>query len=72
MYKSATCRQFSSAANNCLTFPTNLSIEANRVDPDQTAPDLGPNCLSKRLLKHFSRREKQTTFVAIGALRVNQ
>ena len=25
----------------------------------------------KRLLKHFSRREKQTTFVAIGALRVN-
>ena len=28
----------SSAANNCLTFLTNLSIEANRVDPDQTAP----------------------------------
>ena len=41
----------------------------NRVDPDQTA--LGPNCMSKRLLKHFSRQEKQTTLVAIGALRVN-
>ena len=26
----------SSAANNCLTLLTNLSIEANRVDPDQT------------------------------------
>ena len=28
----------SSAANNCLTLLTNLSIEANMVDPDQTAP----------------------------------
>ena len=27
-----------SAANNCLTLLTNLSIEANRMDPDQTAP----------------------------------
>ena len=27
-------------------------------------------CLPQRLLKHFSRREKQTTFVAIEALRV--
>ena len=26
------------AANNCLTLLTNLSIEANSVDPDQTAP----------------------------------
>ena len=25
----------------------------------------------KRLLKHFSRQEKETTFVAISALRVN-
>ena len=31
---------------------------------------MGPHCLPLRLLKHFSRREKQTTFVAIGALRV--
>ena len=29
---------------------------------------MGPPCLQKRLLKHFSRQEKQTTFVAIGAL----
>ena len=28
----------SSAANNCLILLTNLCIEANRVDPDQTAP----------------------------------
>ena len=35
----------SSAANNCLTLLTNLSREANRVDPDQTAP-IGPHCLS--------------------------
>ena len=26
--------------------------------------------MPERLLKHFSRREKQTTFVAIGALKV--
>ena len=46
-----------------------LSIEANSVDPEQTA-HIGPHCLPYRLLKHFSRREKQITFVAIGALRV--
>ena len=49
-----------SAANDYLTLLTNLNIEANRVDPDQTA------------LKYISRREKQTTFVAIGALRANR
>ena len=46
--------------------------------PEQAAPihvgleqsELCPHGLSERLLKHFSRREKQTTFVAIGALRV--
>ena len=27
----------SSAANNCLTLLTNISIEANSLDPDQTA-----------------------------------
>ena len=37
------------------------------MNPDQTAPI----CLFERLLKHFSRREKQTNFVVIGALRVN-
>ena len=41
------------------------------MDPEQEQSDLGPCCLPLRLLKHFSRREKQTTFVAIGALRVN-
>ena len=44
------------------------------MDPEQTAPmgqsDLGPHCLPWGLLKHFSRQEKQTTFVAIGPLRV--
>ena len=50
------------------------------MDPDQTAPvgvgavlqeqsDLGLHCLTKRLLKHFSSRQKQMTFVVIGALR---
>ena len=32
--------------------------------------DLGLHCLLVRLLKHFSRRQKQTTFVVIGVLRV--
>ena len=27
----------SSAANNCLTLQTNISIEANSVDPDQSS-----------------------------------
>ena len=34
-------------------------------------PDLGLHCLLERLLKHFSRRQKQTTFVVIGVFRVN-
>ena len=38
------------------------------MDPEHEQSDLGPHCLPK---KHFSRREKQTTVVAIGALRVN-
>ena len=38
------------------------------MDPDQTSPDLGlHHCLSKRLLKHFSRWQKQRVFVVIGA-----
>ena len=28
------------AVNNCLTLLTNLSIEENSVDPDQTAPKI--------------------------------
>ena len=44
----------------------------NSVDPDQTAPisDLNLYCLSLSLLKHFSRRQKQTIFDVIGALMV--
>ena len=30
---------------------------------------MGQHCLTKSLLKHFSRRQEQTTFVVIGALR---
>ena len=33
---------------------------------------MGLQCLSKRLQKYFNRREKQTTFVVIGALRVSE
>ena len=36
------------------------------MDPDQTAP-----MFAKMLLKHFSRREKQTTCVVVGSLKVN-
>ena len=32
--------------------------------------DLSLHCLLDGLLKHFSRRQKQTTFVVIGVLRV--
>ena len=37
----------------------------------QEQSNLGPHCLTKRLLKQFSRRQKQTTFVVIGVQRVN-
>ena len=56
-------------------------IFANSVDPDQTAPNLGPYCLPvcknrfEKSAKIFSRRHKQTTFsdaVFLGALRVNE
>ena len=62
----------SSAANNCITLLTNLSIETNRVDSDHTAPKgaVWSGSTLFRLHKHFSRREKQMTFVTIGALRV--
>ena len=50
-----------------------LSIEANNLDPEQTAP-IGAVCSGSTLfaieIKHFSRQEKQMTFVAIGTLRV--
>ena len=46
-----------------------LSIEANRVDPEQTAheqSDLGPHCLPSRLLKHFSRRESRQLLLQLA------
>ena len=39
------------------------------MDPDLES-DLGLHCLSERLLKHFSRRQKQTSFVVIVIIRV--
>ena len=46
------------------------------MDPDQTAhigaSDLSLHCLLERLLKYFSRRQKQSNFVVIGALRVKR
>ena len=40
------------------------------MDPYQTGQsDMGLHCLSKRLLKQFIRRQKQTNFVVIGAFR---
>ena len=56
-------------------------ISANSVDPDQTASDQGPHCLSVRKNRFekferiLSRRQKQTTFsdaVFLGALRVKK
>ena len=33
--------------------------------------DLSQCCLTKRLLKHFRKQQKQTTFIVIGTLRVS-
>ena len=43
------------------------------MDPEQTAPiqsDLGIHCLHRLEASLIGRRQKQTTFVVIGALRV--
>ena len=61
--------KMSPAAKKLLNITDELSIEAISVDPEEQS-DLGQHCLPEKLLKHFSRREKQTTFVAISALRV--
>ena len=39
-----------------LTFLTNVIVEANSVDPDQQQYILSLNCLTQKLLKHFSKR----------------
>ena len=46
-----------------------LSIEANRVDPDRSSL-IWVRTVCHRVFLNISA-EKQTTFVAIGALRVN-
>ena len=50
-----------------ITLLVNVSVEVNSVDPDQNS--LTGSTLSKRLLKHFSRRQKQTTSDVGEALR---
>ena len=50
-----------------LTFLTNISLDANSVDPDEQS-NLDQHCLTKRLLKHFRRQQRQPNFVVIGAL----
>ena len=51
-------------------FQTYFCIQANSVDPDQTASkeqsDLGPHCLQTH-----KQMTKQTTIVVIGSLRVD-
>ena len=49
-----------------LTLLTNVSVEANSVDPDQGQPDLSLHCLTKRLLELFSGWQKQTLTVNIA------
>ena len=55
-----------SAANNCITLLTNVCIEANSVDPDQTAPEEAVcfgSTLSKSPLEHFSRRQNRQLYL---------
>ena len=44
------------------------------MDPDQTAPTgavwSGSILFVEKALKHFSKQQKQKTFIVIGALRV--
>ena len=53
-----------------------LSIEANSMDPEQTAPigavRSGSALFTIEASQTFHLTRKQTTFVVIGALRVNQ
>ena len=66
---SLNCRLLQILAN--IIFMTYVSMGANSVAKIrlllQEQSDLGPHCLSKSQLKHFSRRQKQTTFVVPGA-----
>ena len=72
MKKSAVyvCYMFSSS------LPTRFFVDANNMNPDQTAPkeqsDLGPYCLQYRLPKNINRQEEQMTKFVTGGLWVNR
>ena len=56
------------------TFQTYFCIQANSVDPDQTAPKgavwSGSTLFAKNDFKNHKQMTKQTTMVVTGALRV--
>ena len=58
--------QYNQAAH--LTQDTNRKVTNSQFLQLQSDMDL--HCLSKMLLKYFSRRQRQPAFVVIGALRV--
>ena len=49
---------------------SNIMCQTRQLILEQS--DLGPYCLTMRNLKHLSGRQKQTTFVVIGALRIKR
>ena len=57
------------------TFQTYFCIQANSVDPDQTAPKgavwSGSTLFAKMTFLNHKQTTKQTTIVVIGSLRVN-
>ena len=54
-----------------LTLFNKVKYRDKQCGPRSEQSDLGLHCLFERLIKHFSRRHKQTTFVVIGVLRVS-
>ena len=54
-----------------LSLFTNVSIEANSVDPYQTAVCFRSTLFAKEASKTFQQMTKQTAFVVIGTLGVN-
>ena len=54
------------ASENMCVF-VKVSIKINCVEPDRTLKsDLDPHYLSRRLQKHISRLQKQTTLVVLA------
>ena len=50
---------------------TNVSKEANSLDPDQTTSDFKSRRYDQEASKIFQHSSKHTTFVVIGILRKN-